>query len=101
MYHFSKQHHNEVEDVLLWLMTILMTYIHDVLFTGLLSVHCCWLDSKTLSEASREKYFEKINCSSHLGWIVEILSPNYISNLMLRRCVCVCVCHYSFSRYQD
>ncbi|XP_065899965.1 ribonuclease H2 subunit A-like isoform X2 [Dysidea avara] len=47
--------------------------------------HMGFADSKTLSEASREKYFEKINCSSHLGWIVEILSPNYISNLMLRR----------------
>jgi len=47
----------------------------------------CYLDSKTLSEASREKYFEAINGSSYLGWIVEILSPNYISNLMLRRCV--------------
>ena len=42
-------------------------------------------DSKTLTEGSREKYFQAIDCCSYLGWIVEILSPNYISNLMLRR----------------
>jgi len=55
---------------------------HDVLFTCL----CKTTDSKTLTEASREKYFDTINHSTHLGWIVEILSPTYISNLMLRRC---------------
>lgn len=43
-------------------------------------------DSKTLSEEQRESIFEKMNESLHmLGWIVEILSPAYISSSMLQR----------------
>lgn len=43
-------------------------------------------DSKTLSEEQRENIFSKINASLDvLGWMVEILSPAYISTGMLRR----------------
>jgi ribonuclease H2 subunit A len=43
-------------------------------------------DSKVLSEEKREELFRCIDSSSHLlGWKVEILSPNDISNCMLRR----------------
>ena len=82
--------------------------MYIILFTSLLAINCLlqcccddimimrfiritgyWLliDSKTLTEALREKHFHTIDCSSYIGWIVEILSPNYISNLMLRRFV--------------
>jgi ribonuclease H2 subunit A len=43
-------------------------------------------DSKQLSEKERDKLFEKINeIKDKLGWIVNILSPNLISNSMLKR----------------
>lgn len=44
-------------------------------------------DSKTLTENDREKLFKQIGTTSceHLGWIVIVLSPNMISNSMLRR----------------
>lgn len=43
-------------------------------------------DSKTLSEDQREELFKKIaDASDRIGWIVDILSPNFISNSMLRR----------------
>ncbi|XP_060597317.1 ribonuclease H2 subunit A-like [Ruditapes philippinarum] len=43
-------------------------------------------DSKTLTEEQRESIFEKLNGAKELiGWMVEILSPTYISNSMLRR----------------
>ncbi|KAI8774570.1 ribonuclease H2 subunit A [Biomphalaria glabrata] len=43
-------------------------------------------DSKTLSEEQRESLFSQINESLHmLGWMVEILSPTYISTSMLSR----------------
>ncbi|KAK7010402.1 ribonuclease H2 subunit A [Biomphalaria glabrata] len=43
-------------------------------------------DSKTLSEEQRESLFAQINESLHmLGWMVEILSPTYISTSMLSR----------------
>lgn len=43
-------------------------------------------DSKTLSEEQRDELFSKLNAAGDcLGWIVNILSPNYISNSMLRR----------------
>ena len=43
-------------------------------------------DSKVLSEEKREELFRCIDSSSHLlGWRVEILSPNDISNCMLHR----------------
>jgi ribonuclease H2 subunit A len=43
-------------------------------------------DSKTLSEEQRDGLFEKLkNANDTLGWIVDILSPNYISNSMLKR----------------
>ena len=46
------------------------------------------LDSKTLTEESREALFETINGHPDLfGWKAEILSPNDISNSMLQRCV--------------
>lgn len=43
-------------------------------------------DSKTLTEEQREGIFEKI-CENldFMGWMVEILSPAYISRSMLRR----------------
>lgn len=48
--------------------------------------HLGCADSKTLTEAKRETIFAKM-CSrmEHCGWAVEILSPNIISNRMLRR----------------
>jgi ribonuclease H2 subunit A len=42
-------------------------------------------DSKTLNEEQREKFFEMINTAEYLGWKVEVLSPNHISNCMLQR----------------
>lgn len=43
-------------------------------------------DSKTLNEEQREELFKTINENSQiLGWITQVLSPNYISNEMLRR----------------
>ncbi|XP_013415716.1 ribonuclease H2 subunit A isoform X1 [Lingula anatina] len=43
-------------------------------------------DSKVLNEEQREKLFEKIkNSTEVLGWMIEVLSPNFISNSMLRR----------------
>lgn len=43
-------------------------------------------DSKTLNEQQRDIIFEKMNESLHLlGWMVEIISPAYISASMLRR----------------
>lgn len=43
-------------------------------------------DSKTLSEPQRDELFEKLDAATGvLGWIVNILSPNYISNSMLKR----------------
>ncbi|KAI0228245.1 Ribonuclease H2 subunit A [Lamellibrachia satsuma] len=44
-------------------------------------------DSKTLTEDQREAIFKKIDdAKDAIGWIVDILSPNYISTSMLRRC---------------
>jgi len=43
-------------------------------------------DSKTLNEEQREDLFKKIaDASDRIGWIVDVLSPNFISNAMLRR----------------
>jgi ribonuclease H2 subunit A len=43
-------------------------------------------DSKTLKEIERETMFRKISDSvDWLGWKVSILSPDHISNCMLRR----------------
>ncbi|KAK2143783.1 hypothetical protein LSH36_814g03061 [Paralvinella palmiformis] len=43
-------------------------------------------DSKTLTEEKRDEIFDKIHAATDkIGWIVHILSPNYISNSMLRR----------------
>ena len=45
-------------------------------------------DSKTLTEEKRDEIFDKIHAATDkIGWIVHILSPNYISNSMLRRFV--------------
>ena len=44
------------------------------------------IDSKTLTEQQREKLFNTINENKDfIGWAIEILSPNYLSNAMLRR----------------
>ena len=43
-------------------------------------------DSKQLTEDQRDKLFEKINgIEEKLGWAINILSPNLISNSMLKR----------------
>lgn len=43
-------------------------------------------DSKQLSEEQRDKLFDKMNrMEQKLGWIVNVLSPNLISNSMLKR----------------
>ena len=44
-------------------------------------------DSKVLSEERRDELFEAIQCRNEdlLGWKVEVLSPNAISNAMLQR----------------
>ncbi|XP_033223517.1 ribonuclease H2 subunit A isoform X2 [Belonocnema kinseyi] len=43
-------------------------------------------DSKSLTEAKRDSIFDSI-CQKHdqMGWAVEAISPNYISNCMYRR----------------
>ncbi len=49
---------------------------------------CQLVDSKTLNEEQREELFKTINEHDQiLGWITRVLSPNYISNEMLRRWV--------------
>ena len=49
---------------------------------------CKLVDSKTLNEEQREELFKTINEHDQiLGWITRVLSPNYISNEMLRRWV--------------
>ncbi|XP_077992740.1 ribonuclease H2 subunit A-like [Glandiceps talaboti] len=46
-------------------------------------------DSKTLSEEQREELFSKIDEAKDLiGYKTEIISPNFISNCMLRRAKC-------------
>ncbi|XP_054766033.2 ribonuclease H2 subunit A-like [Lytechinus pictus] len=43
-------------------------------------------DSKTLNEEQREALMKKIqDASDHMGYKIEILSPNFIANAMLRR----------------
>ncbi|XP_053572009.1 ribonuclease H2 subunit A isoform X2 [Bombina bombina] len=43
-------------------------------------------DSKTLSEAERERLFEKLNTATDfIGWALHILSPNVISTSMQQR----------------
>ncbi|VDI32089.1 ribonuclease H2 subunit A [Mytilus galloprovincialis] len=43
-------------------------------------------DSKTLTEEQRESIFDKINeANDMIGWMVEVLSPTFISTSMLRR----------------
>lgn len=52
------------------------------------------LDSKTLTEAEREKLFENLDeAKNYVGWAVNILSPNVISTCMLQRFV-FCQIHY-------
>ena len=44
------------------------------------------IDSKVLSEEKRDELFKVISLRKELlGWKVEIISPNYISNAMLQR----------------
>lgn len=43
-------------------------------------------DSKQLTEKKREEIFKKIqNMPEKIYWITHVLSPNYISNSMLKR----------------
>ena len=43
-------------------------------------------DSKTLTEDQREDLFKIIDENKEfMGWAINILSPNYLSNSMLRR----------------
>lgn len=46
-------------------------------------------DSKTIVESTREKLFESLQTQDggfrELGYIIKIISPNFISNSMLRR----------------
>nr|XP_022907281.1 ribonuclease H2 subunit A [Onthophagus taurus] len=49
----------------------------------LLELQCA--DSKVLTEEIREMIFEKICAESHIGWAIDVISPNYISNCMLSR----------------
>ena len=44
-------------------------------------------DSKVLKEVQRDELFGKINenTSKFMGWIITILSPNFLSNSMLSR----------------
>ncbi|XP_032995682.1 ribonuclease H2 subunit A [Lacerta agilis] len=43
-------------------------------------------DSKTLTEAQREQLFEKLGAAKDfVGWVLHILSPNFISTSMQRR----------------
>ncbi|KAK0166831.1 hypothetical protein PV327_004313 [Microctonus hyperodae] len=44
-------------------------------------------DSKTLTEEQRDGIFDEIcNKSNEIGWAIEAISPNIISNSMYRRC---------------
>jgi ribonuclease H2 subunit A len=46
-------------------------------------------DSKALTEEKRDEIFEQINqeeyATTNMGWAIEVISPNVISNSMLRR----------------
>uniref|UniRef100_A0A3Q3KMT5 Ribonuclease n=1 Tax=Monopterus albus TaxID=43700 RepID=A0A3Q3KMT5_MONAL len=51
-------------------------------------IHCVipLSDSKTLTEAERERLFQKLDESrNYVGWALQILSPNTISTSMLQR----------------
>lgn len=45
------------------------------------------VDSKVLSEEDRERLFETIKDCEWLQWLVDVLSPEYISGSMTRQCV--------------
>lgn len=49
-------------------------------------------DSKALTEAKRDEIFTKMlteeDSLNNVGWAVEVISPNYISNSMYRRAKC-------------
>ena len=61
------------------LMHNIFIYQHNFCFHYL-------LDSKTLNEQQREVLMKRIQDSAdHMGYKIEILSPNYIANSMLRR----------------
>lgn len=52
--------------------------------------HMLLTDSKVLAEEKREAIFKQVlseDVAQWLGWKVEVLSPNFISNAMLQRCV--------------
>uniref|UniRef100_T1I159 Ribonuclease n=1 Tax=Rhodnius prolixus TaxID=13249 RepID=T1I159_RHOPR len=42
-------------------------------------------DSKTLTEEKREKILNLVCSEGYIGWEVDVISPNFISNCMLRR----------------
>ncbi|KAA0191183.1 hypothetical protein HAZT_HAZT011320 [Hyalella azteca] len=43
-------------------------------------------DSKTLTEAQREKLFQSIHENNdYIGWSIEVISPTFISNCMYKR----------------
>lgn len=47
---------------------------------------CFLLDSKTLKEEQRDELFANLSEEKNtLGWVVDILSPNFISNSMLKK----------------
>ncbi|XP_048575436.1 ribonuclease H2 subunit A isoform X2 [Nematostella vectensis] len=47
-------------------------------------------DSKTLTEEEREALFKELseNCHGYMGWVIDILTPNFLSNCMLQRTKC-------------
>ena len=55
-------------------------------------------DSKTLTEEQREEIFGKISeAGDILGWMIEILSPAFISNGMLSRFTYYFLCYFHFA----
>ncbi|OAF71374.1 hypothetical protein A3Q56_00847 [Intoshia linei] len=44
-----------------------------------------FVDSKTINESKRNSIFQSINQNSDIGWIVNVVSPNFLSNSQLSR----------------
>lgn len=66
-------------------MTYAVAYFPETLASSLSQMK--FADSKTLTEETRHKLFESIGSEgfSNLGYVIKIISPNVISNSMLRR----------------
>lgn len=65
-------------------MVYAVSYVPKKRTSDLEEVGCA--DSKTLTEQKREELFSVLcACDDYVGWAVNVISPNFISNKMLKR----------------